>query len=73
MEKQYIEESNGMQLIEDQSQPSYSHAKVPYDFEQLGAYKHRYQQISPLDGYDEVVDLPQHTYVYISPVQSWIE
>ena len=25
-----------------------------------------------MDGYATVVDLPQHTYVYISPIQYWI-
>ena len=37
LEKQYNEGSNGIQLTKDQSQPSSSHAEVPYDLEQLGA------------------------------------
>ena len=72
-EKQYNEGSDGIQLTEDQSHPSSSLAEVLYDLEQPGAYKQRYQQISHLDGYDEVVDLPQNTYVYISPIQYRIE
>ena len=38
LEKQYNEESDGIQLTEDHTQSSYSHAEVPYDLEQLGDY-----------------------------------
>ena len=59
-----------MQLTADFFQPSSSHIDVPYDLEQFGAYIQSYQQISPFDEYDE---LPHHTNLDISPIQSWIE
>ena len=46
LERQCNDESNWMQLIEDQSQLSSSHAEVPYDLEQLGAYTTSYHLIS---------------------------
>ena len=46
MEKQCCEKTDVMQLVEDQSQLSSSHAKVPYDLEQLGAYTRSYHSIS---------------------------
>ena len=70
LKKQCSEESDGVQLVEVFSQPSSSHIDVPYDLEQFGAYTQSYQRISPCDEYD---DMPHHTDVYISPIQSWIE
>ena len=73
MERQYSEESYWVQLIEDHSQFSSSHAKVPYDLEQLGAYTMSHHSVSLDDQYDDVVNLPHHSDLYINPVQSWIE
>ena len=64
LKKQCSEESDGIQLVEVFSQPSSSH------LEQFLAYTQIYQQISLYDEYD---DLPHHTYLYISAIQSWIE
>ena len=73
IEKQCCENSNVMQSVEYQSQPSSSHVEVPYDLEQLGAYTMSYHLISLDDQYDGVVDLPHYPGLYISPIQSWIE
>ena len=59
--------------MEYQSQPSFSHIEVPYDFELLGAYATSYDLISPNDQYDDVVRLPHLADWYINPIQSWIE
>ena len=72
-EKQYCGKSDVMQLVECQSQPSFSHIEVPYDLELLGVYTMSYHLISPDDQYDDVVSLPHHSDWYISPIRSWIE
>ena len=73
LEKQWIEESDSIQPMECQSQPTSSHSEVPHDLEQPGAYTKSYHPISPFDMYDGVVDLPHHINIYISPIQVWIE
>ena len=73
IEKRYHEESDVMQSMEYQSQPSFSHIEVPYDLEILGACAISYNLISPGDQYVDVVSLPHHFDRYISPIQSWIE
>ena len=73
IEKQYCEKLDVMQLVENQSQPSFSHIEVPYDLELLGVCATSYHLITPGDQYDDVVNLPHHSDWYISPIQSWIE
>ena len=68
IEKQYNEESDGIQLTEDQYHPSSSHAEVPYDLQQLRAYTTSYHSISLDYQYDGVVDLPHHADLYISHI-----
>ena len=70
IEKQCCENSDVMQSVEYQSQPSFSHIEVPYDLELLGACATSYHLISLDDQYDDVVSLPHHSDWYISPIQS---
>ena len=46
IEKQCCEESDVMQSVDYQSQPSSSHLEVPYDLEHLGAYTMSYHLAS---------------------------
>ena len=55
-----------MQLVEYQSQPSFSHIEVPYDLELLGDCATSYHLIRPDDQYDDVVSLPHRFDVYQS-------
>ena len=73
MEKEYNEDLYWVQLIEEQSQLSSSHTKVPYDLDQLGTYIENYNLIRLVEQCDGVVDVPHQKNVYISPIQSWIE
>ena len=73
LEKQWIEDSNAIQPMECQSQPTSSHSKVPHDLEELRAYTESYQPMSPFYMYDGLVDLPHRIDIYISPIQAWIE
>ena len=73
MEKQCCEKTDVMQLVEDQSQLSYSHIEFPHDLEPLGAYTVNYHPVSLDDQYGGVVNLPHHSNLYINPIQSWIE
>ena len=73
IEKQCCENSDVMQSVEYQSQPSSSHIEVPYDLEQLRTYTMSYHSVSLDDQYDDVVSLPHLAGWYISPIQSWIE
>ena len=73
MEKEYNEDLDWVQLMEEQSQLSYSRTEVPYDLAQLGAYTENYHSISLVEQCNGVVDVPHQTNVYISPIQSWIE
>ena len=43
LEKEYIEDLDWVQLIEDFFHPLSSHTDVPYDLEQFGAYTQSYQ------------------------------
>ena len=67
------EKTDVMQLLEYQSQLSSSHIEFSHDLELLGAYTVNYHPISLDDQYDGVVNLPRHSNLYISPIQSWIE
>ena len=58
--KQWIEESDSIQPIDYQSQPTSSHSEVPHDLEQPEACTKSYQPTSPFDMYDGIVDLPHH-------------
>ena len=73
LKKQCIEKSNLIQPIESQSDPTSSHSKFAYDLEQPRAYAKSYHPTSLFDIYDGVCNPLHHTYMYISPIQAWIE
>ena len=50
-----------------------SHAKVPYDVEQLYAYTISHHLMRFDHRYDGVVNPPHHVDLYIIPIKSWIE
>ena len=57
-----------MQLVEYQSQLSFSHIEVPYDLELLGVCATSYHLINLGDQYDDVVSLPHRSEWNISPI-----
>ena len=73
IEKQCCEKLDVMQSVEYQSQPSSSHIEVLDDLELLEAYATSYHLIRLNDQYDDVGSQPHHAYLYISPIQPWIE
>ena len=73
MEKQCCEKTEVTQLLEYQSQLSYSHIEFPHDLELLGAYTLNYHPVSLDYQYDGVANLLHHPNLYINPIQSWIE
>ena len=58
LEKEYNEDLDWVQLIEERSQPSSSHTEVPYDLEQLGTYIENYHSITLVEQCDGVIDVP---------------
>ena len=70
LEKEYNEDLDWVQLIEEQSQLSSSHIEVPHDLEQLETYTENYHSISLVEQCDGVVDVCHQTNVYNSPIQS---
>ena len=72
-ERQCIEESNLIQSMKGQPEPAFFDSEVPYDLEQPGAYTENYHLTSLFDMYDGVGNLPHHTCMYISLIQTWIE
>ena len=57
-----------MQLLEYQSQLSSSHIEFPHDLGPLGAYIVNYHPVSLDYQYDDVVNLPHHSDLYINPI-----